>query len=68
MVVTEPRLEQGATAVGGFDKKLTGKFVEWLKADVKKETLVEMEAAKLTWDQVEKAITSKARSWYLAKS
>lgn len=71
MVLTEPRAMQGALAVspGGtlkFDKSLTGKFVSWIEKDVKKETMDEMLASNLLWEQVQKPLAAKARAWYLA--
>ena len=68
LVLTEARLDQGATAVGGKDTKLTGKFVAWCLADVEKETQDELEASKLTFKEVQKALSDKARSWYLAEA
>jgi hypothetical protein len=68
LVLTPARSAQGATAVGGFDMKLTGKFVQWIVADVKKETQDELEASNLTWDQVEKPLSAKARTWYLTEA
>lgn len=51
-----------------FDQKLTGKFVAWCLADVEKETQDELEASKLTFKEVQKALGDKARSWYLAEA
>lgn len=68
LMVTEPRLEQGLSAVGGRDSKLTGKFLAWVAADVKKESVAELEASKLTWAQVEKAVQVRARQWFLTGS
>ena len=72
MVLTTARLEQGATAVNPsgmllFDQKLTGKFVNWIENDVKKETPDELEASGLEWKQVQKPVATKARTWYLNK-
>ncbi len=50
-----------------YDAKLTGKFVNWVSADVEKETQDELAASNLTWKQVQKAVSDKARAWYLAK-
>lgn len=50
-----------------YDVKLTGKFVNWVSADVEKETQDELAASNLTWKQVQKAVSDKARAWYLAK-
>lgn len=50
------------------DMKLTGKFVNWMLSDVQKETTDELEASGLEWEQVEKPLTNKARSWYLEQA
>lgn len=73
MVLTEARLEQGATKVSAdgaltYSMKDTGKFVSWVSADVEKETQDELTASGLTFKQVQKAISDKARAWYLAKA
>jgi hypothetical protein len=57
----------GALTSTNYDQKQTGKFVAWIMADVEKETQDELEASNLTWKQVEKAITAKAREWYKEK-
>lgn len=66
LMVTEARLSQGLSAVGGRDAKLTGKFLAWVAADVKKESVAELEASGLVWAQVEKAVQVRARAWFLA--
>lgn len=66
MVLTEARLEQGAR--GEYEKKDLGKFLHWISGDVQKETKGEMEASGLTWEQVNKPLTTFARTWYLGKS
>jgi predicted nucleotidyltransferase len=59
LVVTDARLRQGLDAVGGdFDAKKTGAFLGWISADVKKESVAELEASGLTWEQVEKGVSS----------
>lgn len=68
LVLTPARLEQGATAVGGFDLKLTGKFVNWITGDIQKECQDEMAASGLDWKQLQKPLTDKARTWYIAES
>lgn len=76
MVLTDARLEQGATAVQTdpvvaqltFDLKLVGKFINWITTDVQKETQDELTASNLTWKQVMKPVGDKARAWYLAKA
>lgn len=69
LMVTEARLEQGlAAGCGGTkDPKLTGKFIAWVVADVKKESEAELAASGLTWAQVEKAVSARAREWFLAR-
>jgi len=51
-----------------YDMKNTGKFVTWVSADVEKETQDELAASGLTFKQVQKAISDKARAWYLTKA
>ncbi len=69
LMVTEPRLQQGMSVVcsGGLDLKQTGKFVAWVAADVRKESVAELEASGLTWAQVDKAVQTRAREWFLAQ-
>ncbi len=65
LMVTEARLQQGLTACGGVrDPKLTGAFLAWIAADVRKESVAELEASGLTWAQVDKAIQAEARTWF----
>jgi RNA ligase len=76
LVLTAARLEQGAMAVMEepivamltFDMKRIGKFLAWIAADVQKETQDELAASNLTWSQVSKAVSNKARTWYLEKA
>lgn len=73
MVLTHSRLEQGVTKVSPdgaltYDMKNTGKFVTWVSTDVEKETQDELAASGLTFKQVQKAISDKARSWYLTQA
>jgi len=81
LVLTEARLEQGASevwktlAVAGqmpenmylADSRLIGKFLKWIEADLKKETKAELDVSSLTWDKVNKLVMSQAREWYLNK-
>jgi hypothetical protein len=66
LMVTEARLEQGLAAVGGRDPKLTAKFLAWVAADVRKESVAELEASGLTWAAVEKAVQVRARGWFFS--
>lgn len=74
LMVTEARLAQGLAAVAPDagdrprDPKLTGKFLEWIVADVRKESTAELEASGLLFAQVEKAIRVRARTWYLGNT
>jgi hypothetical protein len=69
LMVTEPRLQQGLSTVCGgvVDPRQTGKFLAWIAADVRKESVAELEAAGLTWPQVDKAVQTRARAWFLAQ-
>ena len=72
MVLTDARLEQGARAVTPdgaceYDARRIGAFLTWVQADVVKETATELEASGLTWDRVQRAVTDRARRWYLAR-
>lgn len=51
-----------------YDMKNTGKFVNWVSADVEKETQDELAASNLTFKQVQKALSEKARAWYIGKA
>lgn len=68
-VVTEARLKQGVAEVcgGTAEKRHTGKFMQWVEADVQKETVAELEASGLTWEQVRKPVQTKAREWFLGQ-
>ena len=69
MFVTEARLEQGLNATGGkADVKNISVFLKWFAQDVLKESVAELEASELTWDQVVKSVQNLARNWYLAKT
>ena len=69
MFVTGPRLEQGLTAIGGvLDMKFTGAFLKWMMSDISKESKAELEAANLTWEQVNSFAQTAARTWYINKA
>jgi hypothetical protein len=74
LVVTEARLIQGAQMVqlrdssDLYDMKRVGAFIQWILADVEKETQDELEASGLTFKQVSKAVSDRARKWYIEKS
>lgn len=72
LVLTDARLEQGARFVnrGEFkcEPRLTGPFLAWVSGDIQKECEAELEAAKLTWKQVQKTVSERARTWYIEKA
>ena len=65
--VTEPRLEQGLTVVGGVDMKNIPAFLKWMGLDILKESADELEVSGLEWSQVVKSIQHAARNWYILK-
>jgi hypothetical protein len=67
LMVTDARLEQGLAAAcdGTRDPKRTGTFLAWIAVDVRKESVAELEASNLAWAQVEKAVSARARTWFL---
>ena len=66
LVVTDMRLEQGLQEAcqGNLDIRCLGSFIGWICKDVKKECQSELEAANLTWKQVNKSVVNKAREWF----
>lgn len=68
-MVTPARLAQGvqAACAGAHEKRHTAKFLAWVVADVRKESVAELEASGLSWAQVEKAVQERARFWFLGK-
>ena len=71
--VTSNRLEQGLDALEQqglkTEKRNTGKFIQWVVADVERECALELEDAGLAdWSQVSAAVTVKARDFFLAAS
>lgn len=69
MMVTEARIEQGVSeACGGtYEMRRMGPFIRWVADDVRKESVAELEAAGLAWEQVAKAVQGVARDWYKAR-
>lgn len=74
MVVTDSRLEQAVRESSNgeldFDTKKIGPFIGWFSKDVKKDIdNGEVEAPiDIDWKVVNKAITNKARDWFLEKA
>lgn len=67
MFVTEARLMQWAEPFDIFEMKNVGAFLKGFLADVIKESADELESAELTWDEVQKAVQTAARNWYIKK-
>ncbi len=69
LFVTEPRLEQGLTAIGGsLETKNIGLFLKWICQDIQKESVAELTASNLTWQVVQKGIQAKAKAWFMDKN
>lgn len=69
MFVTENRLEQGLTTLGGsLEMKNIGSFLKWMSSDILKESTCELEASNLQWSQVQSYIQSACRNWFLIKN
>lgn len=68
MFVTEARIEQGASVVSGFEMKNVGNFLKWINTDIKKESVDELEASNLTWDDVQSAVQNTARIKFVAEA
>jgi len=66
LMVTDARLRQGLSeACGGArDPKTTRQFLEWVAADVRKESSAELTASGLSWNDVDKAVQARAREWF----
>jgi len=67
LFVTDARVEQGIS-VCGLDVKNTGAFLKWFNADVKKESVSELEVSNLKWDDVQSAVQNKARLKFIEKT
>lgn len=67
MFVTPARLAQGLSEAcnGEAIPQKTGDFLKWMGQDVKKESVVELEDAGLTWKDVSPHVTTAARDWFL---
>jgi RNA ligase/Putative tRNA binding domain len=69
LVLAPARLEQGLTeaCAGRAATSSIPAFLKWVSSDVQKECRAELEAAGLTWEQVNRSISNKARGWLLAR-
>jgi hypothetical protein len=68
LMVTDARLRQGVTEAcrGVRDPRATREFLAWVAADVRKESTAELAASGLSWEDVDKAVQSRARAWFRA--
>lgn len=64
--VTEARLEQGFNEACPKDATMRdlGAFLKWVAGDLQKEGGADLEAAGLTWKNVQKAVTEAAKKWF----
>jgi hypothetical protein len=69
LVLAEPRLEQGLVEAcqGTAEMKQMGAFLKWIAHDVQKECDAELAAAGLTWEQVNRGLANRARSWFVKR-
>ena len=70
--VSEERLAQGLGKLEAqgltVEKRNMGAYLKWLGGDVQRECALDLEASGLEWKQVAKAVTTKARDFFLAKA
>lgn len=69
LVLAEARLEQGVTEAckGELLPQHMGPFLKWIAHDVQKECGAELAAAGLSWEQVNRGVSQRARTWFLKK-
>lgn len=69
LVLAEARLEQGLAEAcqGRPEMPKVGAFLKWIGVDVQKECGAELAAAGLTWEQVNRSISARARSWFMRR-
>jgi hypothetical protein len=69
--VTENRLNKGIDYLvemgHPIEPKSTGHFLKWISQDVERECAIELETNDLKWSQVNKAVSAKAKDFFLAK-
>jgi tRNA-binding EMAP/Myf-like protein len=70
LFVTEARLQQAVTEAceGQYEMKRIGDFLKWFALDVQKESVAELEAANLTWKEINKPLMNDAKEWYKTKT
>lgn len=71
ITVTPPRLEQAVRECEKgelvFRKSKLGDFVRWISNDIQTECKDELEVSGLSWKDVNKVISNRARTWFLEK-
>lgn len=67
--VTEARCMQGVNEACGGEvvSANIGKFMAWIGADVKKESVNELEASGLDWKTAGKAVNQAGRDWFIRR-
>ncbi|MEM6958607.1 MAG: RNA ligase family protein [Myxococcota bacterium] len=67
--VTENRLGQGIESTKelghAIEMRSMGTFLKWVAQDVRRECALDLEASQLEWKDVSKAVTQKARSFFV---
>lgn len=70
--VTENRLTQGLEAIKEkghpIEMKSMGHYLKWLNQDIQRECALELEDNKLDWKKVNKAVSEKARKFFMAEA
>jgi hypothetical protein len=69
MFLQPARKEQGVLegCNGEFKTELLQSFVDWMLTDIKKESVVELEASNLSWDKIENVLRTRCTNWYNKK-
>ncbi len=67
--LTEARLTQGLSVLTEMglphEMKSLGSYLKWVGQDVKRECALELEASQLEWKDVGKAVTARAKAFFL---
>lgn len=64
LMCPRPRLEQGASTVGGYEMRFMKDFLAWMAKDVQKEGQHELDASGLQWSDVTGPISKLSSAWY----
>lgn len=66
-ILPDGRLHQGLEHVDQVEMECLGQYLKWINTDVLKEEQDTLEANHLTWKQVQRSITDKARMFFIAQ-